>query len=174
MKFLFTIAFIVTSIICPAQKPSQKLITYKKEDTQFNYPSGWKLDTSAVMGTTWVVFSPLKDNNDKFRENVNLLVQDLTGQNFDLDKYTQLSVSQISQMMTDGKVFESTRMKSGNGDYQKVIFSATQGKFKLKFEQYYFVKSDKAYVLTYTAEQTEFDAYKPTGEQILNSFIFTE
>ncbi|MBK7681894.1 MAG: hypothetical protein IPJ26_05200 [Bacteroidetes bacterium] len=39
------------------------------------------------MGTSFIIFSPLENDEDKFKENVNLLMQDLTGQNIDLDKY---------------------------------------------------------------------------------------
>jgi len=73
--------------------------------------------------------------------------------------------------MTDSKIYESTTIKDQNGEYHKIIYSATQGVFKLKFEQYYFVRNNKAFVLTLTTEAEKFDAAKTTGEQILNSLI---
>jgi hypothetical protein len=41
----------------------------------------------------------------------------------------------------------------------------------LKFEQYYWVINEKAFVLTLTCEEDQFKNYKEVGEKILNSFI---
>ena len=52
-----------------------------------NYPGNWELNKSGQMGTSFILFSPLSSEQDQFKENVNLLIQDLTGYNLDLDKY---------------------------------------------------------------------------------------
>jgi hypothetical protein len=165
MRSLLTIAFVVTIVSCHAQTSS-----YKSAGTQVKYPSGWTLDTSGTMNSKWIVFSPLANDSDKFRENVNLIIQNLQAHDLNLDQYTQISESQIKQLFTDGKLIESTKQKNSNGDYQKVIFTATQGIFSLKFEQYYFIKNGNAYVLTFTTQADAFDAYRVAGEQVLNSF----
>ena len=54
--------------------------------------------------------------------------------------------------------------------FQKVIYNDDQGIYKLKFEQYYWVKKEKAYVLTLTCEIDQFEQYIETGEEIMNSF----
>jgi hypothetical protein len=90
--------------------------------------------------------------------------------NIDLGKYVEISEGQIKTMITSGVIVESKRQKSGDYDFQKILFTGKQGIFDLKFEQYYFVDKQKAYVLTLTCEINEFDQYKETGEKILNSF----
>jgi hypothetical protein len=42
--------------------------------------------------------------------------------------------------------------------------------FKLKFEQYYFISENKAYVLTYTSEEKNYLKYLESAQIILNSF----
>ena len=65
----------------------------------------------------------------------------------------------------------SQNEKSDNFEYHKIIYGMSQGIFKLWMEQYYFIKNEKAYVLTFTAEADKFNDYKITGEKILNSFL---
>jgi hypothetical protein len=75
-------------------------------------------------------------------------------------------------MVTNSVLIESKRIsKSDNEYFQRVIYSGDQGLFKLKFEQYYFVVDKKAYVLTFTAEQSEFNKHKESAEETLNFFI---
>tara|TARA_B100000809_G_scaffold104252_1_gene102796 strand:- start:6179 stop:6730 length:552 start_codon:yes stop_codon:yes gene_type:complete len=142
--------------------------------TENNYsikhPSYWELNKSGQLGTSFILFSPASSEEDQFKENVNLLIQDLTDLHFNLDEYVQLSLNQIKEIATDAKSIESEKVPSGNSNYQKVIYTANQGDFLLKFEQYYWVQNNKAYVLTLTCEKDQFDAFKMTGEKILNSF----
>ena len=134
------------------------------------YPSTWELDQSGQMGSSFILFSPLESEKDKFKENVNLLIQDLTGQNIDLNKYTEISEGQIKTMITNSALVESKRIKNGSDEYHKIIYSGDQGIFHLQFEQYYRVVNHKAYVLTFTTEKEKFAEFTETGEKILNSF----
>jgi len=135
-----------------------------------NYPDNWELNKSGQMGTSFILFSPLSSEQDQFKENVNLLVQDLAGHNLNLDKYVEISENQIKTMITDGNIIESKRITTEPLNYQKVIYTGKQGIYNLKFEQYYWVVDDKAYILTLTCEESQFDNYQATGEKILKSF----
>lgn len=134
------------------------------------YPDLWSVDTSHLMSTNFILFSPVADDNDRFRENVNMIVQDLTGYNLDLDQYIKLSEDQIKGIFADGELLLSARQKRGNESYHKMIYTGTQNPFKLKFEAYCWVVGNKAYILTLTCESDQFDQYKATGEKILDSF----
>lgn len=144
--------------------------TVKKDSYSIDYPKDWELNESGQMGTSFILFSPLASQKDEFKENVNLLIQDLTGYNLDLDGYVEISEGQIKTMMKNGKIMESKRVTNRTLDYQKVIYTGKQGIYNLKFEQYYWVVDNKAFVLTLTCEEPQFDDYKLIGEKILNSF----
>ena len=141
-----------------------------KNDYSIEYPKDWEVNESGQMGTSFILFSPLTSQQDQFKENVNLIIQDLTGYNLDLDKYVEISEGQIKTMITDGKIIESKRITSRTLNYQRVIYTGKQGIFNLKFEQYYWVVGNKAFVLTLTCEESQFDNYQVTGEKILDSF----
>ena len=151
----------------------QEIIEWKTLDQSkfsIQYPSTWELNQSGQMGTSFIIFSPLENDEDKFKENVNLLMQDLTGQNIDLDKYVEISEGQIKTMLTNSTLIESKRVKKESEEFHKIIYSGDQGIFHLKFEQYYWVIDDKALVLTFTCETDQFFKFVNTGEKILNSF----
>lgn len=144
--------------------------TLSKSSYSIQYPKDWTLDESGQMGTSFILFSPLESSNDQFKENINLLIQDVSQYNMDLDKYTKVSEDQIKSVITNAKSIESKRVKNKDNEYHKLIYTGEQGVFKLKFEQYYWVLDNTAYVLTLTGEQDKFDQIKGLGESILNSF----
>jgi serine/threonine-protein kinase len=144
----------------------------KENGYSIKYPEDWTLDKSGQNVTSFIILSLPTSSQDQFRENVNLLVQDLTGLNIDLEKYAQISEDQIKRLATNGKLIEIAKQTANGIDFQKVVYTFDQGIFKLKCEQYYWIKSNKAYVLTLTCEIDQFNNFKEVGEQILNSFIF--
>jgi hypothetical protein len=133
-----------------------------------SYPTSWSLDQTGKMGTTFILFS--EQTNTDFRNNVNLIVQDLNGLGYDLAKYVTLSEGQVKTMITNSQIIDSKRMKSESGEFQEVVFTGEQGIFHLKWRQRYWVKGEKAFVLTFTASQVTYDQYRQVGEKVLDSF----
>jgi hypothetical protein len=148
--------------------------TLSENNYAIQYPSNWELNQNGQMGTNFILLSSLENKEDQFRENVNLIIQDLTSRNIDLDKYSEISEGQVKTMITNSNLIESKRIKNGNNEYHQLIYTGDQGVYHLKFEQYYWVENEKAYVLTLTCEQSTFSEYKEIGENILNSFLFTK
>lgn len=135
-------------------------------DYSIKYPGTWEIDQSGQMGMSFALFSPIKFDGDQFRENVNLVIQDLTGYDLDLVGYANISENQIRSMMQDSEILISEK----KGDYHLMVYSATMGQYKLKFSQRYWISQNKAYILTFTAEQSEYDNYEGIGHTIMDSF----
>lgn len=136
------------------------------------HPPNWEVNQSGTMNTSFLLFSPLEDSQDQFRENVNLIIQSLPDKSIDLDKFTEISEAQIKTMITNVALMESTRVKQGAETYHKLIYTGDQGMYKLQFEQYYWVADKQVYVLTLTCEQSTFSDFQELGETIMNSFSF--
>jgi len=141
-----------------------------KKEYVIQYPPDWEPTENGEMGTTFVIFSPSETKDDQFRENVNLIIQDLKGKEIDLDRYTSMSEKQIKTIMTNAEISASQRMKGSNGEYHKLVYISDQGGYHLKYVQYYWIINEKAYLLTFTSEQNKFDAFRETGMQMMNSF----
>jgi len=145
--------------------------TFETADYSIRYPGTWAFDNSGQNGVILQIFSAQTSPEDNFRENVNLVIQDLSGQKVKtLDQYTQISESQIKTLMTNSEIISSERLIRDGKEFQKVIFTAVQGQFNLKFEQYYLLKGNLAYLLTLTCVADKFDGYREVGEKILDSF----
>ena len=183
-KNLFVL--LILSIVSCAQTPEKK----ERETTEkaqvnkikdwnildaanysIQYPSDWEENKTGQMGTSFVLFSPVDSEGDDFRENVNLVEQDLAGRNFDLDSYSEFSEKQIREMLGISDFIENKRLKNINGDYQKFVYAGKQGNYNLVFEQYCWVINNRAFVLTFTSEEDQYASYKKVGEKILNSFV---
>ncbi|AWH86128.1 hypothetical protein HYN59_13860 [Flavobacterium album] len=136
-----------------------------KSDYSINYSSNWKLDETGRNGSDFILIS--STFTGKFRNNINLLIQNLKGTNLNLDTFTELSKNQIN---SKGKLITS-RKKSANGkEFQELTFEVSIPDYNVKFLQYYFLKNEKAYILTFTALNSEFDNLLPEVIQIMDSF----
>ena len=152
---------------------SQGLTETHTTDIYFiRYPEKWAFTEDDELGASFHIVSPKENDNDTFRENVSLVNQDLKGTNIDLDTYIKLSEKQITSQVKDATIHRSERLKSGDFELHKIVYSGEINGLKLKLLQHYQIKNDKAFVLTFTAEQGQFDKYKLYGQQILNSFRF--
>ncbi len=166
-KILIFTILIINSIFVFGQTEWKSI---KDNDFTIEYPENWELNKSGQMGTKFILFSKLSNSTDKFRENVNLIIQDLTGSNITLDKYVEISENQIRTLVTNGKIIETNRNTEKEFEYHKMIYTGKQGVFDLKFIQYFWVLENKAFVLTFTTEIDEFDNFVQIGKKIMNSF----
>ena len=166
MKHLLFVFQVVFCSFVGFSQQGENWETIKADDFSIKYPSNWEINESGVMGTSFIVFSPVASETDQFRENVNLHKEDLKGQKITLAEYAELSERQITKLITEAKVIESVNKES----FYKIVYSGKQGVLNLMFTQYYFIENGFAYVLTLTTEKKEYVEYKELGESIMNTF----
>lgn len=166
--FLYTASLVL--FMSPMLAQTAEWETLKAKNYSIEYPSEWATDVSGQFGSEFFLFGPLESEADEFSENINLIIQDLEGMDIDLKKYTEISLEQIKSMITDGKIYTNENIKTDYAVFQKLVYTGTQGKFKLKFIQHYTIVNEKAYILTLTCEESQYDSYADIGEQILGSF----
>ncbi|MCL2329520.1 MAG: hypothetical protein FWC39_13555 [Bacteroidetes bacterium] len=173
---IFCFAVIAIMFIGACGQTRQKNVqndwkTLEQSNYVVQYPDdGFELNTSGQMGTSFILFSKQTTPNDIFRENVNLLIQDLKGLNISLDDFVNVSENQIKTLITDGKLIESKRFIKDNSEFHELIYTGKQGIFNLKWKQHFTIKSEKAYVLTLTTRIEQFDSYITVGTEIMDSF----
>ncbi len=144
--------------------------TFDQSKYSIKYPSSWELNQSSETGANFMLFSPQESEQDNFKENINLLIQDFTGQNVTLDTYIQNTEDQIKTMLPNSTLIENKRNKNKNGEYQKLVYSGDQESFHLTFVQYVWIINEKAYLITFTSEQNKYADFKAIGEKIMDSF----
>jgi hypothetical protein len=149
---------------------SKAWLSLDEDAFSIQYPSNWELNTSGQMGTSFILLSERSSTTDEFRENINLLVQDISQYNLNLDQFVKLSEEQIAKMITDSEISLNKRTKLNGKEFQQLIYTGKQGELSLIFQQYYSVIDGTAYVLTFTCHETEYESRKSEGAKILDSF----
>jgi len=170
LKSIFTLLTFLLTITSWSQKTPADWKVLSQNNFSIQYPTNWDLDQTGHLGTTFQILSELTSIEDPFRENVDLIIQDLRGTTIYLNKYVKMSEEKLGTFLTNFNMLESKRIKDHRGEFHKLIFTGETEDLRLKFEQYIWVKGIKAYILTFHTELNQFDNYKETGEKILNSF----
>ncbi len=167
-KLLIFFLFLPFSLF--AQDSSMQWRNYQKLNFSIAYPANWKLVQNPHKGIRFFLLSPLESNNDNFQENVNLVEEDISGKNLNLKTYTELTIEQLkNNLFQNCQLIESTLIKS-DIDHHKLIYKAIYQQRQLKYEQYFWIIDNKAFVLTFTFEELKYEQYKALAEKILNSF----
>jgi len=142
-----------------------------ESDFSIHYPDSFELDTSGQLGLNFILFSNPTSEKDLFLENINLVVQDLTGNSMNLDQFVEVSEEQIRNYFIGGNIVNSERTnENSKRERHRIVFTGKQEQFDLKFLQYYWIANGKAYILTLTAEANQFEKYLPVSEQVMNTF----
>jgi len=126
-----------------------------------------RLDESGRNGIEFLLFTEKTNSNDHFRDNINLIIQNLENLNINLDKFVEITENQIKN---NGKLISSERIKSDNFEFQRLVYEANLNNNDLKFIQYDFVKDKKAFILTSSIKLNEFEKYNIEMESIMSSF----
>jgi len=171
--FSLSIFFLLTSSFrAQATNNPDTVLTILKEKYSLQYPKSWTLDTSKMFGVDILLRSPKTDSLDDFNENMNLFVQDLHGQNYDLTRMGKQSETQIKNMVTDVQIIESRLDSTSSPQYYVLKYKGRQGKFILTIIQRYYLNDDIGYALTMTIKEGNEQDYITIADKIFNSFNF--
>jgi hypothetical protein len=163
MKIKLAILLLISSQFISSQNKKE----INRNGYQIFYGDNLRLDETGRNGSEFYLFTQKENAGDNFVENLNLMVQNLTTLNIDLNKFVELTENQIKER---GKLIESKRSKTNGNESHILIYESTINGRELKFLQYDFVKNNKAYFLTYTAKKDDFEKYLMEMESVMKSF----
>ena len=116
----------------------------KQDEYTIQYPENFELDTSGQMGIKFALLSEQASPNDLFRENINLMTEDLKGQKVSLNDYAIEAENIIKKWITNANMIENKIVKKDNLEFLRLIYTGTMGQFDLKYEQRVIFKKGKA------------------------------
>lgn len=146
---------------------------WKKLETpeySLQYPPGWEQKDGSAQGAQFMLFAPQENPADVFKENINLLIQNLKGMDMDLNAFVNVSETQIKTYFTDAKIERSVRLKKGEQEYHEIDYSGVYNSLSLHWVQRYWVVGERAFVLTFTSQPEAFQQYLPTTNLVFSSF----
>ena len=155
--------------------PKIELAQYENADQGFrvDYPEEWSRQNRDDFFATGVVFfSPLTDKDDRFKERVSVLVENLS-ERMTLEEYTQQSLAEIKQL-SDPNLKSAQQITLGTNAGRQVIYAGEENGAAVRRMQTWTVIKNRAYIITYTARPEDYEQYLPSVEQIIASFTTIE
>jgi len=131
------------------------------------YPEEWMLNESTP-GTLVSFMSPMEGDADLFQENLNLAVQDMGTESYDLQEFTELSVNQIAEIYPDIAISKSAVELDGNEAFE-VVYDFEQFNFHFKSMQVYTIVDNKVFIVTFVAENDTYDEYVSLVKKMVDS-----
>ncbi|CAM1362363.1 hypothetical protein TPENAI_20401 [Tenacibaculum litopenaei] len=161
-KRLFLIVLVITTLGC-SQK--ENFMYLEKEDFIVSYPVSLSLTEEGDEGTVFVLRTSKEDENDSFVENINLVTVNIGNLNF--DSLTSKAIIDIDKI---ADIIENRRIKMKGSECLRVIFQLSEQGKRIKVIQHFYVKEEKAYVLTFTSEERNFNKFFDKANSVLMSF----
>jgi serine/threonine-protein kinase len=137
---------------------------------QLEYPAGFKIKT---MGSAVVFSSDIEDRTFAFSPSVNIVVIDLGSAPVDIESFYKQSKDALERSLGAVKFLEDKKDKLAGISAYRLVYTSRQKKADFKFLQVMCIRNNKAYVLTYTALQEQYEKLLKTAQAIIKSFKFT-
>jgi hypothetical protein len=140
------------------------------ESFSITYPDNWEplkqLPNTAVKSAA---LAPLDAPEDDFRENINIVVEQLP-RDFTSEQYYAEAVKAMARMLTDYKPVEHKTVQLGGVDAVRAIYEHRSGNYKLRVLVYMLTREKTAHVVTCTAETDAYAQYEKPFEDICATF----
>jgi serine/threonine-protein kinase len=128
---------------------------------QIQYPSDWgRLDLSFLQDSADIDFYPLSDTS--LAKNVKLQVKNLPFHNMTLKEYTNSQINPTEEIL-----LESSTTTLADIPGYKIVFTNIEG---LKTMQVWTIKDDKAYIITYVAQEEDYEKDLQIAQKMIDSF----
>jgi hypothetical protein len=145
---------------------AQSLDSLNRFDYTLPIPQGWTIKEGCT-STDCSLLAPQDHKQDTFLENINVSVATAPSKNYPVHKYTDFCLGYLPTVINDFKVLERQK-RSVNTEY--LIYQGTKSDFAQTWKQYYRIRGEKLYIVTFTAEQKEFSSYLEKIGPLLDQF----
>ncbi|MGK7897592.1 MAG: protein kinase [Xenococcus sp. (in: cyanobacteria)] len=149
------------------QDPVVSLLTYENIDygIEVDYPDNWILEKSEDPFGTVVRFFPERSQGESL---VTIEVENIDS-NVSLDEYTTSAISKITKYLPEAKIVSSQQVTLGTKSAHRVVYTGKNSgmDFTSKYLQVWFLKGDKAYIMTYVAPEDKYQDFVGTVEKLM-------
>jgi hypothetical protein len=147
---------------------------YKNRQYGFSIllPRFWKR-TTGEQGTLIMAKAPLRGKNDKFQENINVVVSELPAA-VDIVMYIEMNQKEAMELVPGPKVdFADGEIFAGLNRGRWFAFTALGDDLSTRIMSAVWIKGGtKAFVVSCSAEASLFDKYEPTFRKIMQSLRY--
>ena len=134
------------------------------------YPNTWmKQEKESALTNDVAKFSlPPKSGSNSFPIEFTVEIQDLK-QPTSLPDYTNSQIKVIQQFLTNAKIYEQHPTTLANILAEEVVYTGKDEQYIVKRMAVWTLKNNRAYIITYTAEESEYDKFLKTAQVMIHS-----
>ena len=146
--------------------------SYKNEEHGFSikYPALWALEENKN-DTAVIFYSPQENDMDFFKESVNVVVQDISGNPMNIKDYSQLAIEQMEAVFEENMIiFESEPTFFADRSGYKLVFVGKGPETDYKYMSVWTIEGLTAYQLTYTSLNSQYERYVSKVKKMQESF----
>lgn len=149
-----------------------ELKTYTSDTMGFSltYPFDWEIKYQHDSTNSVGFYEPIQDTTDKFQENLQIWIEDLPMTISDT-LYKQATLGQLKIVNPKLSVNSLNDLSTQNAKFGHYGFEFTSNdRTTYQVDAYLYLKGDRGYNFTFTAEKKNFETYRSTLNQIMESF----
>ena len=168
---VFTVAVMVSSCGSDAKKADSEkdMVKVDRPDYSIAFSKEWENAPNKNPTIDLFITAQPDGKTDRFSENINVLIQNV-GDTMNLEQFEKLTKSQLGTMVPGSELTSSKITKKNGTDCLQMEYKAPMNGLDLQFVQDVYMKNSKVYILTFSAEQASYQAYKSMAQKVLNTF----
>lgn len=153
---------------------------YEKSELgiKIKYPQNWQRQDINNLFTQEVVtfVSPKQSQTDNFQEKLTISIRNYSGT---LDNSKAVFTKEIINSSQGGNIINTSRTTVAYKPGYQLVFAGKynpqdrEQSLNLKNLQTWTLKGEKAYIMTYTAQEEDYDTFLQTAKDMINSFEFS-
>jgi serine/threonine-protein kinase len=167
----------VRQIVAPS--PSPEVINNSEFEIYENieyrlkleYPKSWTRQDVGSFGDVVTFLAPQTqtDGPNSFRAELHLEVISLPDK-MNLPEYTTSRINEIIQNLPGAKIIDSRPTKLANLPAHEVVYSGKEDELMLTRKAIWMLKDRQAYILTYTAPESQYEEFLSIAQKTIDSF----
>ena len=138
---------------------------------KIKYPVNWEKRV-AKMNTIVAFVAKLENPLEKFRENFTIMVRETDLEPSLLDELIDIEITQLKEAFLDFQLIKKKKTNLSQIPAYLLIYIGKKKDFEVKIMQYYTIKDNLIYLLTYTTEIEKFDKFLKIIKKMIKSFEF--
>ncbi len=167
-----TIGFVLIVTVLWLYARQYRMVAYNNSFYKFSlrYPATWSFAENKN-GSAVIFYSPPENPLDRFSENVNIVVQDISKNPLDLEQYTKIAIDQMQAIFeTNLEILDSTQVTMDGHQGHQLEFIGKGPDGNLHYLCRWTLIDTTAYQIAYAALEPENKGHLKSAQRMMHSF----
>jgi len=142
----------------------------KGPDYTMDIPLNWDIKRN-IMGCDKFALTPLDDTSDNFRENINVVIENLPPE-INLDAFYEANKHSMKQMQKSFRLISVEHLAINNEKFIKMTYKMNMGSQTMKNNVFFTIKNGSGYSITASMLEGSYNQYHESLDQIIRTFQF--